>query len=150
MKNFFKKSVDERQEKELRTIESIAFWVMFWCLSLSILFQLFLFKAHLSQLAGELITLTIGAIIQLAGYVKQGEWGYYSNPSWKSYLLTGAVLALMAAVIFSFMVKADNRFTFIIVGTIIAFFVGLMLSAALGFLAGRKRKKLENEYDPDK
>lgn len=84
MKNFFKKSADERQEKELRTIESIAFWVMFWCLSLSILFQLFLFKAHLSQLAGELITLTIGAIIQLAGYVKQGEWGYYSNPPWKS------------------------------------------------------------------
>lgn len=72
MKKILKKTVDERQEKELKKIESIAFWVMFWFLSFSIVFQLFILKAHLSQLTGELITLTIGALILLIGYSKKG------------------------------------------------------------------------------
>lgn len=149
MKKILKKTVDERQEKELKKIESIAFWVMFWFLSFSIVFQLFILKAHLSQLTGELITLTIGALILLIGYSKKGEWGYYSNPSWKSYFLTGTVFTLMELVIFSFMIKTENRFIIIVVGAIITFFVGFLFSAGLGFCVSKKREKLEKEYDID-
>lgn len=149
MKKFLQKTVDERQEKELNSIESFAFWVMFWFLSFSIVFQLFILKAHLLQLAGELITLTIGAMIQLVGYSKKGEWGYYSNPCWKSYFLTGTVLALMELVIFSFMIKTENRLIIIVVGAIITFLIGFLLSAVLGHYVNKKREKLEKEYDID-
>lgn len=149
MKKFLQKTVDERQEKELKIIESFAFWVMFWFLSFSIVFQLFILKAHFLQLAGELITLTIGAMIQLVGYSKKGEWGYYSKPCWKSYFLTGTVLALMELVIFSFMIKTENRLIIIVVGAIITFLIGFLLSAVLGHYVNKKREKLEKEYDID-
>lgn len=149
MKKPFQKIVDERQEKVLRAIESTAFWMMFWCLSCSILIQLFAFHARLPQLAGELITLSIGSITAITAYVKTGEWSYFSNPSWKSYLSTGLVLALMAAVILPFMVKTENQFFIVAAGIVLAFLFGFSLTAGLGAVVKKKRSQMEKDLDSD-
>ncbi|MHB8131966.1 MAG: DUF6773 family protein [Mobilitalea sp.] len=153
-----KKVIDERQLMEMYKIEHIGFWIMWTILLISILVQTFLMEASTQQIAPEWIAFMIGNTVTAIGCTKKGIWGYYSNPSMKSYLLISITSACVFGVLFGISLYnrneylQDNTKALIIISLISAVFMfGFMFIVMViyGEMTIRKRNKAEKEYDDD-
>lgn len=151
-----KKVVDERQELELLKIEHIAFWVMYWMLTLSILFQLFIMNYDYKMVLGEIIILLIGSAYIIIGCIIKGQWDYYTQPTLKNYLLYSLGFAALFSIIVGvgkwkqYEVCRENflGFTLPIVGiTFIGYFIVIFIAIYIsGSIVKKRRRKLEQEY----
>lgn len=152
----FKKIIDERQELELLKIYRMGFWVLFWGLFAIVQVQLFFLgspKEILTQVAGEMIVLVIGAIFVVIGSVRKGIWDERFKPDKKTnFLLSlgasvvmGAFVAVRGKIMYPDMMVISALLTWLVtaVSMFIACFVLLSIAAAF---TNRKKAKLEEEF----
>ncbi len=154
-----KKVVDERQELEMLKVEHIGFWVMFWGLLVSIIWQSFFMEATLQQLGAEWIIFMAACVISMIGYVKKGQWDYYSEPSVKSYFLYSSATAVIFGVVFGisryfkYEMCREQILTRLlpiaIIPSIFIFIITFIALAITGKMVQNKRAKLENEFDEE-
>lgn len=153
----FKKIVDERQEQELRKVESIGFWAVFWGLIVAIHVQIFTAadpEILLRQVAGELAILLLGAVVVLAGCVRKGVWSYRLKPDAKTNLLASLAAAILFSAISTLRLKITYPsvqsitlpVTFLITfaSIFIMCFIALTIFAAI---IKKRSAKLESSFD---
>lgn len=152
-----KKIVDERQEKELLTIEHYGFWAMYWILFATIMYKSFF--ADQSSLGGEWVAFMVGCLVVVFGCTKKGLWNYTSEPTVKNYTIYSGLFALIFSVLGT--VKSfinypllKDRFGYAILLFLIIFigmFILLFATLALtGYLVKKRRNKLAKEFDSEK
>lgn len=151
-----KKVVDERQELELLKIEKKGFWVLYWMLLASFLYQEMIMHAPFSQWAAEFIVFMIASIYIAIACMRKGQWDYYSLPSMKGYFIYSLVGSGIFAIIMGiskymeFETVRENFWTMglPIVGILfITTFVLMFLAlAGMGYLTKKRRAELEKEY----
>ena len=147
----FRKVVDERQEQELKRIESGAYYVFLFGLGISILVQRIIFDFDITHIAGELIVLIIGATWAMIGYIRRGIWDYFTKPGVKTYSIYSAVAGIIYGVLGYF--RSDVSFldflpTFAI--RFLWFFVIMFLIIAFtGTIVKMRAKKLQQKYNDE-
>jgi hypothetical protein len=147
----FRKVVDERQEQELKRIESGAYYVFLFGLGISILVQLIMFDFDITHIAGELIVLFMGVAWAMIGYIRRGIWDYYTKPGIKSYLICSTIVGLVYGILgyfYSGISFSDFLPTFAL--RFLWFFVIMFLMLSLlGTIIKMRAEKLQKENEDD-
>lgn len=153
-----KKIVDERQERELLKVEHYGFWIMFWALFASIIFQIIFFDNGTSLVGGEMVVLLISAVAIIIGCCIKGVWCYTSEPTIKNYLIYDVLFTILYGIIFgverymhSNYFRNNIKMFVLTIGIFSAFmfvfiFVLLFIS---GEIVKKRRKKLEDQFNDD-
>ena len=149
--NWFRKVIDEREELEIKRIESGAYYVFLSGLGIAIVVQVFMFES-LQYVAGELIVLLAGAGWAMVGYFRKGIWDCRTKPGMKSYIGYSLFFTLVYGIIIlvmRFLSGADmlTSLRFAAINSIVMFFALFLLFALLGNIIKWRRKKLEQEFD---
>ena len=149
--NWFRKVVDEREELEIKRIESGAYYVFLSGLGIAIVVQAFMFESLL-YVAGEFIILLAGAGWAMVGYFRKGIWDYRTKPGMKSYIGYSLFVTLVYGIIIlvmRFLSGADilASLRFAAINSIVMFFALFLLFALLGTIIKWRRRKLEQEFD---
>ena len=153
-----KKIVDERQERELLKVEHYGFWIMFWALFASIIFQIIFFDNGTSLVGGEMVVLLISAVAIIIGCCIKGVWCYTSEPTVKNYLIYDVLFTILYGIIFgverymhSNYFRNNIKMFVLTIGIFSAFmfvfiFVLLFIS---GEIVKKRRTKLEDQFNDD-
>ena len=153
-----KKIVDERQERELLKVEHYGFWIMFWALFASIIFQIIFFDNGTSLVGGEMVVLLISAVAIIIGCCIKGVWCYTSEPTIKNYLIYDVLFTILYGIIFgverymhSNYFRNNIKMFVLTIGIFSAFmfvfiFVLLFIS---GEIVKKRRTKLEDQFNDD-
>jgi len=151
-----KKIVDERQELEMLKIEHVCFWIVFWGLCISIIVQSLFMEAPFKQFAAEWIVFMVACVGVLIGFVKKGQWDYYTKPTMKTYLLTSLIGSLAFSIIFAIAkYKYFNEYILTVLvplTMVIAIFLFILIFAVsffIGKMVISKQDKLEKEFSDE-
>lgn len=152
---FLKKVVDERQELEILRVEHVCFWIVFWALLISIIIQALFLQTPFAQFAAEWIIFMICCIGSTIGFIKKGQWGFYSEPGAKSYLICSLIGSFVFSILFGAAgyVRWENIraypiiFICLVFIMFVFFFIGIFVALILtGTAVKKRRQKLEEEY----
>ena len=151
-----KKIVDERQEKELLTIEHYGFWAMNWILFATIMYKSFFVEQ--SNLGGEWVAFMVGCLVIVVGCIKKGLWNYTSEPTFKNYTFYSGLFSLIFSALVTFRaftnyppLKDSLGYAVILfLITFIGMFIFLFSTLAFtGYLVKKRRNKLAKEFDSE-
>ena len=77
---WFRNLTDEREELELRRIESGAYYVFLLGLDIAIIVQFIIYGISFEHVIGEIIVLLAGVAWVMVGYIRRGIWDLKQNP----------------------------------------------------------------------
>jgi len=153
-----KKVVDERQEQELLKIEHIVFWIAFWALFVSYIVQAVFMDVPFQQYLPELVIFLICCVGILIGCVKKGQWGFFTRPTPKTYVISSAVGSVVFGLIYGIGMYTqydawhDQIGLLILTAAILTVFMFAVMyavSAWVGRMVKNKQKKLADQYSDD-
>ena len=75
-KKLFAKQADERQQQEIYRVEHMCFWITYWLLLISIIYQRNIKGMPFEQIQGEWITFMIASICMVVGCMWKGVWNF--------------------------------------------------------------------------
>ena len=149
---WFRKVVDEREESELRHIESRAYFVFVLGLGIAIIVQS-LVGMSFEHVLGEFIVLLVGVGWVMAGYFRKGLWDYRAKPGIKAYVGTGFFTALIYMIISTSARYFRSETELLIclkyaaVNSVIIFSAVFSVTMLFGTVTKRRRKKLEQKFE---
>lgn len=155
MKRFFKKQIDERQEKELLQIGNTAFFLTWAALLVSLCVQGIL-HAGIAQILPEFLILMASCVYFVAACIRKGQWDYFTQPSRKVYLAYSAVAALICSGVTALMYdwsapgKTSTRLLALCIVAVIVFVLCMAAMALAGWAVKKRRRKLEERFDEEK
>lgn len=79
MKKWWKKKIDERQQADLNRIGNCGYWLAFWMLTGSIMFQGIILHRPLREWAAEWIIFMVIAVYELIASVRIGVWSPHTQ-----------------------------------------------------------------------
>ena len=150
----FKKIVDEREERDMIRTERGAFWAIVTALGAVMLIQLAL-GFELRAIAGEMISLYVGAIWVIAGNIRRGTWDYFTRPGIVAYFGYSAGCGVAFAIISVLVVRFRFGFsaTICVILSLVTFtlvfaicFLGLFI---FGTLTKWQQKRMRDKYGDD-
>ena len=150
---WFRKVVDEREELELRRIESSACYVFIFGLGIAIIVQLLAFEMNFEHVVGELTILLIGVGWAMVGYFRKGIWDYRTKPGIKVYagycFIAALVYVILSTLARYFRSEADllTCLKYSVINSIIIFSVVFLTLTLFGIVTKRRRKKLEQKFE---
>jgi len=153
--NIFRKDKDEREKNEIMRMSSIAFWIAFWGLLVSIVVKLFILDFDLIYAATEFIILILCTIYIVIACYYRGIWDNKTNPGMKTYLLASLLMTLLVTVplslfyIFRYGVTLLDSLRFFLLSFTATFTPMLFVLVVFGTLIKRRQKKLIEKYADD-
>ena len=150
---WFRKVVDEREELELRRIESSACYVFIFGLGIAIIVQLLAFEMNFEHVVGELTILLIGVGWAMVGYFRKGIWDYRTKPGIKAYVGCSFITALSYVILSTLARYFRSEIDFIdclkyaAVNSIFIFSAVFLVAALFGTITKQRRKKLEQRSE---
>lgn len=154
-----RKVVDERQERELLTIEHVVFWIVFGGLLISVVVQTMFMEVPFQQVLPELVIFMVCCVGVLVGCVKKGQWDFWTQPTVKTYAVTAAIGSMVFGLIFGVSLYVrdtgnwEGHIWLLILVTVvnIMFMFGVIfaLSAIFGEMVNKKRRKLADAYEDE-
>ncbi|MCL2426817.1 MAG: hypothetical protein FWD05_10840 [Oscillospiraceae bacterium] len=156
MKIFRKNYLDEREKTESRRITSIAYWIAFWGLVISIMVQLFAFEFNFANIAGEFIVLLVCALYVAVRHARRGiDDNSFIKYSIKTYLIISLAISFLINIpafliwyVRHEMLLSDSLLYFAI-GIAVSFVLAFGLTVTFGSLTKKRRKKLDEKYSND-
>ena len=150
---WFYKVVDEREESEIRRVESGAFYVFMLGLGISIIVQSFFPGMNFERVAGELIVLLVGVGWSMVGYIRKGLWDYRTKPGIRVYVGAGFITALVYVIISTlaryFLSEFDllTCLKYAAISSITIFFAVFLVTMLFGTVIKLRRIKLEQKFE---
>lgn len=105
MKKYWKKKIDERQEADLRRVESYGYWIAFWLLLASVLMKSVILSRPLTEWFTEWLIFMILAVYGVVAFAKIGVWTEFSV---KPTLISSAGSSLLGSLAFSALFTAGS------------------------------------------
>ncbi len=105
MKKYWKKKIDERQEADLRRVESYGYWIAFWLLLASMLMKSVILSRPLTEWFTEWLIFMILAVYGVVAFAKIGVWTEFSV---KPTLISSAGSSLLGSLAFSALFTAGS------------------------------------------
>ena len=149
----FRKAVDEREELEVRRIESHAYYVFLLGLGIAIIVQSFVSGVSFEHVVGEFIVLLAGVGWAMVGYYRKGIWDYKTKLGIKTYVGTGFITALVYLIISTFARYFRSEtdllacLKYAAINSILVFSTVFLFMALYGTVTKRRRKKLEQKFE---
>ena len=149
---WFRKIVDEREEIEIRRIESSAYYVLVFSLGIAIIVQAFVFGSA-EHVVGELIVLLVGTGWAFFWSFRKGVWDYRTKPGIKVYIICSLITALAYVIIstlFRYFRSDTDLLTclrYAALNSIVWFSVVFLSMTFHGTITKQRRKKLEQKFE---
>ena len=158
-KKLFAKQADERQQQEIYRVEHMCFWITYWLLLISIIYQRNIKGMPFEQIQGEWITFMIASICVVVGCMWKGVWNFQHRkvPGVKAYLLYSLTGAVLGGILFGVCTAAQNPYVEklsdkVMVGLIagscdggIIFVLCFVAFLIVGKVTKLREQKIENE-----
>ena len=150
---WFRKVADEREEAELRRVESSAFYVFVIGLGIAVIVQMTVFDMSFEHVVGELIILLTGVGWVMVGNFRKGIWDYRTKPGIKVYFGCGFITALIYVVLSTFVRYFRSETDFLtcikysVINSVFIFSAVFLIVALFGTVTKRRRNKLEQKYE---
>ena len=158
-KKLFAKQADERQQQEIYRVEHTCFWITYWLLLISIIYQRNIKGIPFEQIQGEWITFMIASICVVVGCMWKGVWNFQHRkvPGVKAYLLYSLTGAVLGGILFGVCTAAQNPYVEklsdkVMVGLIagacdggIIFVLCFVAFLIVGKVTKLREQKIENE-----
>jgi len=148
--------MDERERMEMYRIEHYAFWALYWSQAVSLVGHKLILDEPFMEHAWEWSVFLIVSVWLVIIDIRKGNYDYYTEPGWRSYLVYSVVTSLVfgAVGIGAGIYKGwiDSARDAVITGAVEVPFLFAVCYATLalcGTLAKRRRKKLEEAYEEE-
>lgn len=143
MKKYWKKKIDERQEADLRRVESYGYWIAFWLLLASMLMKSVILSRPLTEWFTEWLIFMILAVYGVVAFAKIGVWTEFSV---KPTLISSAGSSLLGSLAFSALFTAGSW----LIGLFVVLFATfLALMWVYRIRDRRMQKKMDEELEED-
>lgn len=162
MKKYLKKKIDERQEADLRRVESYGYWIAFWLLLTSVLIKSVILSRPKAEWFTEWIIFIILAVYGIASFARIGVWTEFSTkPTLRSSAVSSLLGSLGFSVLFTFgsWLKSGKAMEWnMLLVLFVSWLAGLFLVLFVTFLAlmwvykardRRLQKKMDEELEEE-
>ncbi len=156
MRLFGKKVMDEREQMEMYREEHYAFWVLYWAQAVSLAIRKLILDEPFIDHAWEWGVFLAVSVWLIIISIRKGNYDYYTEPGWKSYLAYSVVFSLLfgavaigAGVYKGWIESVGDALLISVIEVPFLFVVCYGALAAVGTLAKRRRKKLEEAFDEE-
>ncbi|MDE6202152.1 MAG: hypothetical protein K2O16_17250 [Lachnospiraceae bacterium] len=146
--NWFKKQVDERQEKDILWVEHYGFWFMYWMLLAILLVQGICMDGGARLAAGEWIVFVTTSIFVLVGWIRKGVWSFQAKkvPGVKNFLIYSCISTVLIGMPFGILSgirwhKGDAGA--VLVTVIVYMLIIFIISFAMFWVVGSLTRKRE-------
>lgn len=158
-KKLFEKKIDERQQADLYKVEHYGFWIAFYMLLISIIWQALFQDQPFSRWGAEWVVFMVIAVFEVAGCVKIGVWSPQADmPRRKEnilWALGGSLLFSALNVAARYLALEEQQRNWIalggmFIGSFLILFVLIIVGyTAVGIIFKKRRKKMEEMMDKE-
>lgn len=141
-------NADERQQQELYKAAYLAFWVTIGVLLIVILLQMqFMNIAKSMPITGEAIAAMAGVLSFLIRSIVKGVWGFRSQPSQKTFVFCGLIVAIFAAVMYWLMNRNAINILSMIAFSLAFFIISYLILFISAIILKKRVRKYEKELE---